>query len=105
VTEVPKEWIHGDTYSPSDVAKIFDVCSQTVARWAQSGVIGFYRTPRGARRYPSCEVQRVVNGEPAPPIVKELAEADNKKYGEMWENGWHRSRNSPFVRRPKDVDP
>jgi hypothetical protein len=64
----------------------------TVTKWAQRGIIGFYRTPGHMRVYPECEVRRVANGVPAPPLVKELADADNARYHGMWSEGWRKNQ-------------
>lgn len=95
MAEVPLEWLKGDTLSPQAVARIFDVDTRTVTKWAKNGIIGFFRTPGGSRRYPESEVHRMVNHLPAPAFIKELADADNKKYNELWKDGWH--RNEAFV--------
>lgn len=103
MADIPTAWLHGDTYSPSDVAQLFGVHPRTVTGWAQRGIIGFFRTPSGMRRYPEVEVRRLMAQQPAPPFIRELAEADNKKYGEKWDQGWRRSEKSGFQRRTKTV--
>lgn len=103
MAKVPVEWLRGETLGPGEVARIFNVDTRTVTKWAQGGMIGFFRTPNGMRRYPECEVHRLANGtEPPPDCVAELAEADNEKYGKMWRDGWRRSDKSPFYINLKD---
>lgn len=90
--EIPKHWIHEETLSPGDVGKIFDVDPRTVTKWASNGVIGFFRTPHGLRRFPVCEVQRLMAAEPPedPQLLLDLAAQDKKKYHEKWVGGWRR---------------
>ena len=65
--------------------------AKPVTKWATNGIIGFFRTPSsGLRRFPACEVKRVMQGEPAPAFLKELADADKAHYHEKWEGGWRR---------------
>lgn len=91
--EIPTHWIHEETLGPREVGKIFDVDSRTITRWADSGVIGFFRTPGGLRRYPVCEVKRIVAGRAPedPELLVELAKLDRAKYQERWEGGWRRN--------------
>lgn len=92
MAEVPQEWLDGETLGPREVGLAFNVDPRTVRRWAQEGVIGFFRTPGGNRRFPEAEVRRLVAGEPPPPFLKELADTDNAKYHKKWVAGWHRPR-------------
>lgn len=87
---IPESWIHEETLGPKEVAKIFDVDPRTVTQWAKDGVIGFFRTPTGMRRFPACEVARVMAGGEAPDFLKEYATLDAKKFRDMWKGGWHR---------------
>ena len=89
--DFPKDWITGETLSRVDVARIFNVDPNTVRKWAQQGVIGFFRTPAGKRVYPEVEVRRLMRGDPASPFVKAHAERDNAKYNALWREGWHRN--------------
>ena len=89
--EVPKHWSAGMVLGRKDVAEIFNVTPETVGRWARSGMIGFFRTPRGNRCYPECEVDRMRNGEPVPDIVIQLAEQDRKNYQKKWREGWRQN--------------
>lgn len=93
MADVPTHWLHEETLSPSDVGKIFDVGPRTVTRWAAEGIIGFFRTPSGIRRFPVCEVKRLMAGDPPddPQLLIDLAEQDHQKYTEKWEGGWHRN--------------
>jgi hypothetical protein len=90
--EIPKHWLHEETLTPRDVGKIFDVDARTVTKWATNGIIGFFRTPNGLRRYPVCEVQRLMAAAPPddPELLLELARIDQQKYHEMWRGGWRR---------------
>jgi hypothetical protein len=90
MAEIPTHWLHEETLGPREVGKIFDVDTRTVSRWALNGVIGFFRTPHGMRRYPVCEVKRLMAGQPAPDYLKELADQDRKIYKDKWQTGWHR---------------
>lgn len=94
----PDEWIHGETLSRADVARIFNVDPATVTRWAKMGVIGFFRAPRSANRiFPECEIKRVMRDEPPSEFVKFNADRDNAKYKAKWESGW---RNNGRGRAP-----
>lgn len=92
MAEVPAKWLMGETYGPRDVAKLFDVDARTVTKWATTGIIGFFRTPQHFRRFPECEVLRLMAGDPPddPEALREYAEADAKKYQEKWRGGWRR---------------
>lgn len=92
MAEVPEEWIEGTVYGPGEVAVLFNVSIRTLTRWSQKGIIGYFRTPSGARRYPESEVARVAKGEPAPDFLKELADEDNERWHSAWEQGWRRNR-------------
>lgn len=89
--EIPDNWIHEETLGPAEVGKIFNVDGRTVAKWANSGIIGFFRTPHGMRRFPVSEVKRIMANEPAPDFLKANAEEDKAKYSELWQSGWRRS--------------
>lgn len=91
MAETPKEWTQGMVLGRKDVAEIFNVTPETVQRWAQAGLIGFYRTPKGNRCFPECEIERMRNGEPVPDIVVELAAQDRELYRKKWEAGWRRN--------------
>lgn len=90
--EIPPHWIHEETLGPREVGKIFDVDARTVVRWADSGLLGFFRTPNGQRRFPVCEVKRLVAGNPSddPQLLIDLAKIDKEKYAEKWRGGWRR---------------
>jgi predicted site-specific integrase-resolvase len=47
---------------PDEVAAIFRVNVDAVARWADNGQIEFHRTPSGRRLYPESAVRAVLNG-------------------------------------------
>jgi hypothetical protein len=89
--------MHEETLSPADVGKIFDVDPRTVSKWAATGVIGFFRTPHGFRRFPICEVRRLMAAEPPddPELLVELAAIDKQKYHQMWRDGWRRGSSAP----------
>jgi hypothetical protein len=89
--EIPDHWVHEETLGPREVAKIFNVDSRTITKWASNGIIGFFRTPSGVRRYPACEVKRIMAGDPPPEFLVELAELDKQKYHDKWVGGWRRS--------------
>jgi MerR HTH family regulatory protein len=91
MAEIPTHWLHEETLGPREVSKIFDVDPRTISDWAKKGVIGFFRTPHGMRRFPVCEVKRLMAGDPAPDFLKEYADEDAQKYGEKWRGGWRRS--------------
>lgn len=81
--EIPDAWIRGASLRPGEVADIFNVDRVTVTRWADQGMIGYFRTPNGDRRYPIAEVKRVVNGtEPPPDFLPELVKKDREKWRE-----------------------
>lgn len=90
--EIPPKWLMGETYGPREVGKLFDVDPRTITKWAQVGHIGFFRTPTGMRRFPECEVLRVMAGEPPedPEFLKEFAKQDSASYKEKWRGGWRR---------------
>lgn len=39
------------TYTPQEVANLFNVHVRSVSRWAARGKLQFFRTPGGHRRY------------------------------------------------------
>lgn len=88
--EVPAEWYRDNVYSPQDAAAVFGITQATLGKWARRGRIGYFRTPSGQRRYPESEIRRIVNGIPAPDIVRELAEQDQAEWTRKWrDEGWH----------------
>lgn len=93
MAEIPTHWLHEETLAPKDVGKIFDVDPRTVSRWATNGVIGFFRTPHGLRRFPICEVKRLMAADQPddPQLLLDLAAQDQLKYQEKWQGGWRRS--------------
>lgn len=97
MAEIPTEWLHEESYGPQEVGRLFKVDSRTVTQWAKSGIIGFFRTPSGMRRFPECEVKRLMRGDNPPEFLKELADQDTAKYREKWEGGW--KRNSTVLTR------
>lgn len=102
MTDIPDHWIHEETLSPGEVAKIFDVNPRTVSTWADNAIIGFFRTPNGDRRFPKCEVQRIMQAEPAPDFLKAYAAEDKLKYREMWEGGWRRGSRAVRLKEEKE---
>lgn len=99
--EIPTHWLHEETLAPKDVGKIFDVDPRTVSRWATNGVIGFFRTPHGLRRFPICEVKRLMAADAPddPQLLLDLARQDKAKYTEKWRGGW---RHAEVISRIKD---
>lgn len=91
MAEVPEEWFQGLILGRKDVAEVFNVTPETVARWARTGMIGFFRTPKGNRCFPECEIERMKRGEPVSDIVVELAEADRLHYKKKWQEGWRQN--------------
>jgi excisionase family DNA binding protein len=51
----------------AEVARIFRVDPRTVARWANAGRIGWWRTPGGHKRFFEDEVRAFLNGSQFPP--------------------------------------
>lgn len=95
--EMPKHWMRDETIGPREVAKLFNVATRTVTKWADSGMIGFFRTPSGVRRYPVSEVQRVMAGTPPedPQLLVGLARMDREKYHKLWLAGWRNGFAAP----------
>lgn len=89
--ELPDHWLYEKALSPSDVGDLFHVHPRTVAKWADNAIIGFFRTPTGERRFPECEVRRIMAADPPPEWLKQYAEEDKKKYRELWQGGWRRN--------------
>lgn len=46
-----------DVLTTSEVAKRFRVEPRTVSRWAQRGLVPFFSTPTGHRRYPRADIE------------------------------------------------
>lgn len=92
MVDVPIEWLQGTVLGRQEVAAIFNVAPETVAKWAKTGMIGYYRKPNGTRCYPESEIRRLAASLPAPPIVAELlaqervtqAEKDEETGGPTW---------------------
>lgn len=93
MAEIPAHWIHEETLGPREVGKVFNVDSRTVTRWASNGVIGFFRTPSGLRRFPTCEVERLLAGRPPedPQLLIDLAADDQERFHDKWVGGWRRN--------------
>jgi excisionase family DNA binding protein len=51
----------------AEVAGLLKVHPSTVGRWAATGILPFFRTPTGERRYRRCDVQDFLNGPPRAP--------------------------------------
>ena len=101
MVELPDHWIYEETLGPAEVGRIFAVDVRTVSRWAKEGVIGFFRTPRGMRRFPVCEVKRLMANQPPPDFLKEYADEDTRIYQEKWEGGWRRNEFAVAKKRQK----
>lgn len=63
--DVTAEFGRGTLLTPGEVAAIFRVSPQTVARWGESGLLTTLRTPGGHRRYPAAEVEALLANGPA----------------------------------------
>lgn len=100
--DFPDEWLFGETLGRNDVARIFNVDPNTVARWAKEGVIGFFRSPGGSRIFPECEVKRVMRGDPPSDFVKRNAEKDRDKYYAKWKSGWRNNGRAGVPFAPGD---
>lgn len=89
--EIPKHWYREETMGPREVGKLFNVDTRTIGKWAANGMIGFFRTPSGKRRFPESEVRRLMATEPPedPQLLIDLAKQDHEKYHAMWKSGWH----------------
>jgi len=90
MVDVPESWIYEETLTPREVGSLFHVDPRTVSKWADNGIIGFFRTPHGERRFPMCEIKRIMKADPPPEWLVEYAEQDKKKYKELWQGGWRR---------------
>jgi excisionase family DNA binding protein len=98
-SRIPDEWLFGRPLTVQGVADVLNISTGTVTRWAKVGMIGFYRLPSGDRRFPECEIRRIMNGEPVPEIVRQIAAEDRVRYRDKWEDGWR--RNSYMASRAK----
>lgn len=91
--QIPPHWFHEEIMTPGEVGKVFDVDPRTVSKWAKNGLIGFFRTPSGLRRFPRCEVERLMAGRKPedPELLVALANMDqertNSAYVERWRRG------------------
>lgn len=47
--------------TPADVAEKFGVDPKTVTRWSDRGLIRYFRTPGGHRRYWEKEIQALID--------------------------------------------
>lgn len=103
MAEIPSHWLHEETLGPRDVGKIFDVDPRTVTKWATNGVIGYFRTPSGLRRFPICEVKRLMAAQPPddPQLLLDIARDDKRKYHDKWQAGWRRPEKGIRI---KDAD-
>jgi excisionase family DNA binding protein len=54
-----------------EVAQLLGVHPSTVARWAAAGLLLYFRTPAGERRYRRSEIQDFLNQPPRPPSPPE----------------------------------
>lgn len=48
-------------YTPAEVAALFHVRRETVARWANAGLLPSIRTPGGHRRYPAAAMNQLLD--------------------------------------------
>lgn len=52
------------SYTPQEVARLFNVHPRSVTRWAARGKLRFFRTPGGHRRYYADDIDaRIKNGD------------------------------------------
>lgn len=49
-----------EVLTPAEVAAMFGVGVSQVAVWARAGLIPFFRTPGGERRYYAADVERLL---------------------------------------------
>lgn len=56
-----------ETLTPGEVAKAFRVTAETVSRWADSGVLPFFKTPGGHRRFRREDVDALLQAGGAQP--------------------------------------
>jgi excisionase family DNA binding protein len=56
----------------AQVAELLQVSPKTVSRWAQEGMLPYFRTLGGHRRYPDAEI-RALLGNPVRAILGRLA--------------------------------
>jgi hypothetical protein len=102
--DIPAHWLHEETLGPREVGKIFDVDPRTVTRWADAAMIGYFRTPHGMRRFPVCEVKRLMQNQPPEDaqLLKDLVAEDKARFHEKWQGGWR--RHEKIFRRRDEVD-
>jgi excisionase family DNA binding protein len=100
--ELPQEWVQGDRMTSGQVANFFNVSRDTVTRWAKAGIIGFFLTPKGERRFPECEVMRLARAEPVSDETRALCAHFNEVIRERWEDGYR--RNDFFTKRAGMID-
>lgn len=50
------------SYTPKEVADLFNVHVRSVTRWAARGKLEFFRTPGGHRRYYADQVDAMIRG-------------------------------------------
>lgn len=48
------------SYTPQEVANMFNVHVRSVSRWAARGKLGFFRTPGGRRRYYADPIDQMI---------------------------------------------
>jgi excisionase family DNA binding protein len=50
------------SYTPKEVADLFNVHVRSVTRWAGKGKLEYFRTPGGHRRYYADQVDAMIRG-------------------------------------------
>lgn len=68
--------------TPGQVARLYQVCTKTVTRWAHSGRIASFKTPGGQVRFLWSKVREDIerNGGPYDPPPVTLKEATNQNF-------------------------
>lgn len=61
VTSVARRITGPEVLTRTEVAAVLGVHASTVARWASSGVLPYFRTPSGERRYHRHDVEDLLN--------------------------------------------
>lgn len=52
--------------TPTEVARRFKVDPKTLARWADQGLLPYFRTPAGTRRYYADEIEQMAESRKQP---------------------------------------
>lgn len=105
-SRIPDEWTYGRALRPREAADVLGISTATITRWGTEGLIGFFRIPGNDRRYPECEIRRIMNGDPPPDFLRDRAEKDQKESRRRWQDGGYRKNEfmASRVRSPADDD-